>query len=213
MHYLLAALGKAGIYYLMDGLSSSNGGYGNIRDPGSISATKARVYYDPGAGALEKLIDTVLGTVNPYTGKPPLADPALAGVILVNEGGLEFLSIKGVPAGLQPLHAAWRKQHGLSGPAEFPKPDSWTDARMGDTQRFFVDLQQRTAEWMTRHLRQAGYQGLVTAYDNWNSPAADAARAQFDWVDMHNYYAEPSSFVTPGSVMRETACWPAAPST
>nr|WP_315253002.1 hypothetical protein [uncultured Duganella sp.] len=223
MHYLLAALKKAGIYYIVDGLTGDTGAYGNngMLRPTSL---KLRVYYDPEAQAhWKKLIDKAYGAINPYTGLSTLADPALAGVILVNEGGLEFVTRGRVPDELREPFTAWlqKKYQGNSGlakawknelaPAEtleaksvgFLKQSAWNSPRMADTQQFYVALQKTTADWMTQHLRQQGYQGLVTAYDNWPSPAAHLARAQFDWVDLHAYFSEPSKFVSPGSVMRQ----------
>ncbi|WP_343731147.1 hypothetical protein [Duganella sp.] len=223
MHYLLAALKKAGIYYIVDGLTSDTGGYGNNGMTRPVSL-KQRVYYDPEAQAhWKKLIEKIYGVVNPYTGISTLADPALAGIILVNEGGLEFVTRGRVSDELREPFAAWlQKKYPGSGALSkawksdlaageaveaksvgFLKQSAWNSPRMADTQQFYVSLQKSTADWMTQYLRQLGYQGLVTAYDNWPSPAAHLARAQFDWVDLHAYFSEPSKFVSPGSVMRQ----------
>jgi hypothetical protein len=75
--------------------------------------------------------------------------------------------------------------------------------RMADTQRFCIELERSTADWMGAHLRASGFKGLLTSYNNWLSPAAHATRGQFDWVDLHNYFSEPSAFTSPGSVMRQ----------
>lgn len=223
--YLLAALRREGIYYVLNGLSSDNGGYGGI-DQRWVDQRqlRLRLYYDPQAQAHWKnLIDELLGKVNPHTGQSVLADPALAGLILVNEGGLPFVTRKGVPDALRPRFAEWlKKKYGntasLAGvwgselangetleahSVGFPKPDAWTGKRMSDTQQFFVDLEKEAARWMTAHLRAAGYAGPVTAYNDWLSPAAHLARGQFAWVDMHNYFSAPTRFVAPGSVMRQ----------
>ncbi|WP_373991134.1 hypothetical protein [Duganella sp. BuS-21] len=223
MHYLLAALTKAGIYYMVDGLTADTGGYGNngMLRPTSL---KLGVYFDPEAQAhWKKLIEKAYGAVNPYTGISTLADPALAGIILVNEGGLEFVTRSRVPDELREPFATWlKKKYAGTGalakawksdlaPSEaleaksvgFLKQSAWNSPRMADTQQFYVALQKTTADWMTQYLRQLGYQGLVTAYDNWPSPAAHLARSQFDWVDLHAYFSEPSKFVSPGSVMRQ----------
>ena len=223
--YLLAALRREGIYYVLNGLSSDNGGYGGI-DQRWVDQrqVRLRLYYDPLAKAhWKKLIDELLGTINPHTGQSVLADPALAGLILVNEGGLPFVTRKGVPDALRPRFAEWlKKKYGSTaslagawgnelGDGEtletrsvgFPKPDAWTGKRMADTQQFFVDLEEEAAGWMTAHLRAVGYAGPVTAYNNWAAPAAHLARGRLAWVDMHNYFSEPTRFVTPGSVMRQ----------
>ena len=222
-HYLLAALKKQGIYYMLNGLSSGNGGYGGIDDRWvDHRHLRIGVYYDPDALAHWKmLMDKMLGAPNPYSGVAPLADPAMAGLIMVNEGGLAFLSHAGIPDVLRPLFNDWlKKKYGntaalaqawkgeLAGSESIesksvalPKQDAWSSRRMSDVQRFFFDLEKSTADWMTAYLRQVGYQGLATAYDNWLSPAASLSRGQFEWVDLHNYFAEPSAFVNQGSQM------------
>ncbi len=224
-HYLLAALKREGIYYVLDGLNSDNAAYGNIKERWiDRHHARLRVYYDKEAQAhWKKLTERMLASVNPYTGTSVLADPALAGLIMVNEGGLAFLTRNGVPDELRPLFADWLEKKYLNTAAlaqawkgelergesleaksvGFPKPDAWTSRRMSDTQLFFVDLEKTTADWMAGHLRQLGYQGLLTAYDNWLSPAAHLSRGRFDWVDLHNYYSEPTDFIEPGSVMRQ----------
>jgi hypothetical protein len=224
-HYLLSALRREGIYYILNGLSSGNAGFGDIKERWVDQRhVKLRLYYDQEAQAhWKKLMDRMLASVNPYTRISTLADPALAGLIMVNEGGLAFVTRKGVPDELRPLFADWlRKKYlnttalakawnGELGKREsleaksvgFPKTDAWTSRRMSDTQQFFVGLEKTTADWMTQYLRQSGYQGLLTSYDNWISPAAHLSRGQFDWVDLHNYFSEPSGFSAPGSVMRQ----------
>lgn len=221
-YYLLAALKREGIYYVVNGLSSDNAAYGNLQERWVDQRhAKLRVYVDPEAQAhWKKMMDLMLGSVNPYTGASTLADPALAGVILVNEGGLEFVSRNGVPAELRPLFSAWlKKKYGnasaLSGtwrgelksgegidanavPA-FPRINDGVGKRMSDVQRFFVDLEKSQAEWMTQYLRRAGYKGLITANNNWLSPAAAMARSEYAWVDLHNYFNEPTAFNQPGS--------------
>ncbi|MRW93038.1 hypothetical protein GJ699_23855 [Duganella sp. FT80W] len=220
-HYLLAALKREGIYFMLNGLSSDNGAYGNLQKRWENQRqAKLRVYYDPEAQQhWKKLIDRMLGTVNPYTKLSTLADPALAGLIVVNEGGLEFVNRGGSTPELKQAFAAWLKQkyggtaqlakawngelkagENLDGsPPAFPKTDAWTSRRMADTQRFYVELEKSTSAWMTQYLRRAGYKGLITAYNNWLSPAAHLARAQYDWIDLHNYFSEPTGFVSSGS--------------
>jgi hypothetical protein len=222
-HYLLAALKREGLYYVLNGLSSDNGAYGNVQQRWvNQRSTKLRLYYDDEAQAhWKKLIDTMLGSVNPYTKLSTLADPALAGLIVVNEGGLEFLTRAKPPAALQPAFAAWLKQkygssaqlaaawgnelkagEGVDGKGpELARPDAQPGRRMADTQRFYLSLQQQASQWMTAYLRSAGYKGLITANNNWLSPAAHLARAQYGWIDLHNYFAEPTAFTSPGSKM------------
>lgn len=224
-HYLLAALKREGIYYVIDGLSSGNGGYGSVKEQWVNERNlKQRIFYDSTAQEhWKKLVARLLGSINPYTGLQTLVDPALAGIIMVNEGGLAFVMRNGAPEELRvsfthwlerkygdiaSLRKAWRNElkadeNFASNNIALPKPDAWTSQRMSDAQRFYVELERTTADWMTQYLRQAGFKGLLTAYDNWLSPAAHISRGQFAWVDLHNYYFEPTNFVAPGSVMRQ----------
>ncbi|HYN53305.1 MAG TPA: hypothetical protein VES38_01215 [Methylotenera sp.] len=224
-YYLVAALKRNGIYLMLNGITGGNGAYGNISERWiGQKGLGLGVYFETEKQAhWKKLIATIYGSVNPYTGVTILKDPTLAGLILVNEGGLVMLSRQGVSDTLKPHFSKWLKAKYGSNKAlkvawgselkadenfeknqiNFPKPDAWTSRRMSDLQQFFGASEKTTADWMTQYLRQLGYTGSVTSFDNWQSPAAQASRAQFDWVDMHDYFAEPSSFVAAGSVMRQ----------
>ncbi len=224
-YYLLSALKHEGIYYVLDGLSSENAAYGNIKERWIDQRhAKLKLYYDQEIQLhWKKLMEQMLASVNPYTKISTLADPALAGLIMVNEGGLAFVTRDGVSNELRPMFTEWlKKKYGSTAALAkawqgelragesleaksvgFPKPDAWTSKRMSDTQQFFFNLEQTTVEWMTRYLRQLGYKGMVTAYDNWLSPAAHVSRGQLEWVDLHNYHFEPTKFTTPGSVMNQ----------
>ncbi|MGV7210621.1 hypothetical protein ACLB1G_22540 [Oxalobacteraceae bacterium A2-2] len=226
-YYLLAALKKNGIYYLLDGMSSDNGAYGVTERWINKLDLKPKLYYDAATQQHWKtLVSKLYGSVNPYTGISTLADPALAGLILVNEGGLAYI-LRGnnPPTQIQALFAAWLKKKYVTDTAlkaawgsDLKSTESVSSAaialaknydpggkRMGDTQRFFVDLEKSTGDWMTSYLRSIGYQGLVTSYDNWSSPAASISRGTFNWVDMHSYFAEPTGWVDSGSVMPQTS--------
>lgn len=224
-HYLLAALRREGIYYILNGLSSDNGAYGNVDQRWlNQRGLKRRLFFDYAAQTHWKdLMRHMLGATNPYTGTTVLDDPALAGLIMVNEGGLAFLTRNGTPDELRPLFSDWlRKKYGTtamlakawrgelastesleSANVRLPKPDAWTGARMSDAQRFYAELEKSTAEWMSHYLRGLGFKGMLTAYNNWLSPAAHASRGQLEWVDLHNYFSEPTQFVAKGSVMRQ----------
>jgi hypothetical protein len=169
------------------------------------------------------MMEKLFTSINPYTKTSTLNDPALAGLILVNEGGLAFTNRNGGSDVLQSQFAEWlKKKYGSTAALDkawkgelksgesieaksivFPKTDAWISQRMADTQQFFVDLEKTTADWMTQYIRQLGFKGMVTAYNNWLSPAAHVSRGQFEWVDMHNYFSEPTNDTQPGSVMRQ----------
>lgn len=227
LYYLLAQMKKNGIYYIMDVITSGNGGYGNItkRWIDSKYLTK-RVFFDPEAQAhWKKMVDKLFASINPYTGTSLLKDPALAGLILVNEGGSIFVNRYGFSPGLTPLFNAWlKKKYGTTSAmattwktelkstetieantVALASLSAGSTPRMADTLRFLTELEKSTADWMTAYLRQDlpnyGYKGLVTAYDAWVSAQSTASRAQFDWIDMHSYFAgAPSNFTDPGSV-------------
>lgn len=211
--YLVHAIKKNGLYLILNGLSNGNGGYGNIQERW-ISKKKLHegVYFDADKQAhWKKLIQTMLGKANPYTGQTILQDPVLAGLILANENNLVFLNRQGAQPWLKPHFAKWlaRKYGGqaqlqqawgaeLKADESIAKhsvalasPDAWTSTRMRDTQAFFYETEKRTADWMTSYVRSLGYRGWMTAYNLWHSPAAHASRAQLPWVDMHNYFAHP----------------------
>ena len=223
--YLLFALKREGVYYILNGLSSGNGAYGNVNERWLDKyKMKLGIYYDVNKQLhWKKMVEKMYGGMNPYTGMTTLNDPAFAGMIMVNEGGLEFVTRNGVPDEFKPLFSDWLKKRYATTNAlssawkgelragesleqasvNFPRPNEWTTARMADTQQFFVDLEKSTADWMTQYIRQLGYKGLLTAYNNWLSPAANIARGQLEWVDMHNYFSEPTNFIANGSVMRQ----------
>jgi hypothetical protein len=226
LHYLLAALKREGIYWMIDGLTSWNGAYGDVFPHRWVKRynLKLGVYYDAEQQRhWRRLVEEILAKKNPYTGSATIDDPALAGIILVNEGGLAFLTREGIPDVLRPLFAEWLKTKygntkalaadwkGELGVGEslekqtirFPSSNRGSSKRLADTQQFFFDLERTTADWMTLHLRRIGYKGLVTAYDNWLSPAAHASRAQFTWVDMHGYFSEPTAYTMSGSRMSQ----------
>jgi hypothetical protein len=212
-HYLVYALKKNGLYLILNGLSNGNGGYGNVQERWlGRRKLHSGVYFDAETQAhWKKLMSTMYGTVNPYTGVSVLKDPTLVGVVLVNEGNLVFLNRHGVAPTFKPYFSDWLKQkYGTQDElkkawgkelkstenlthktVEFPSPDAWTSKRMADTQQFFFETETATAQWMERHLRSLGFQGVVSSYNLWHSPAAHASRGLLPWVDMHNYFAHP----------------------
>lgn len=225
--YLVSKLKQAGIYMMLNIQSSSNGGFGTGNATPRWKTKHglvARNYYDPTAQAhWKELVDAIFLKVNPYTNSSLLADPTIAILCLVNESGPNFIFRKSAPQALLPAYIAWLQQrystienlrkawnikdhanqlHSWS-EIEFPNPNDPPSAKMGDLQRFYFELEGRTAAWMTGHLRLRGYRGIVTAYNNWLSPASHASRAQFELVDIHHYNGEPDAWVQPGSRMKQ----------
>src|SRR5690606_22034629 len=95
VHYLMAALKKEGIYWMIDGLSSWQGASGNAEnrwDP--LPGLKLELNYTNDAFQhWRQLVTRLLADINPYTGKAPIHDEAMALVILANENGMEFETI------------------------------------------------------------------------------------------------------------------------
>lgn len=219
-YYLMAELKRNGIYYILNGLSSGNGAYGNINERWvNKKELHTGVYFDAESQShWKQLVAKMYGSVNPYTGISTIKDPAFAGMILVNENNLTFVNRNGVNPVFKPYFSKWLKEKYGSNAAlklawsskttgiselksnenldvnqiNFPAPDAWTSLRMADTQAFFVDTEKKTADWMTQYVRTLGFAGQVTSYNFWSAPAAHATRSQFSWVDMHNYFAHPN---------------------
>jgi hypothetical protein len=224
-HYFLAALKREGIYWMLDGLSSWNGVYGDVGDDRWIFKhdVKLGVYFDEQAQAhWRKLIDKVLNTKNPYTKLTPLQDPALMGVILVNENSLNHvvnlstLDLADIRK-VDKAFSQWLEKKYGSTPKAFEiwgesldstgiivaRNDWSASVRVADTQRFYYEAQKNTLQWMTDYLRGLGYQGLISNYDNWSNLQDSASRQLLEWVDMHEYQDEPSDWVSVGSSLKQ----------
>lgn len=222
-HYFLSALKREGVYWVLDGLTSWNAAYGDVGRNRWVQRrnVKLGVYYDPDQQAhWKELVKRLLGTVNPYTGMRILDDPALAGVILVNEGGLNALINQAPSPEMDRLFAKYLTAHYGSvaaakrhwGPLEAMSSDAtlprgvWVKSeKMIDAQRFYYDQQLKTVTWMTAYIRGLGYKGLVTAFDNWPTLQDQATRANLSWVDMHTYHDNPSVYARPGSRIKQTS--------
>ena len=70
--------------------------------------------------------------------------------------------------------------------------------RMISFQRLVHDMETTSYTWMKNHLRDQGYPGLVTSYNNWDSITENSTRSVADFIDAHGYFNETSSF-GPGS--------------
>lgn len=229
LHYLMGRLKAAGIYWVVEGMASDNGAYGNVQPHRWIKRhrLKERLYYDP--TALEhwkRLVTSLWGRVNPYTGLAPLNDPAMLGLALVNEGGVAFLAtLEGrYPKELAGPFGTWlttryrddaalRKAWGgeatardrLGVSAEVPDEIRGTGKRSRDFSAFVADQETTLYKAMEAHVRSRGFKGMVTSYNNWNFKHADAVRDVVDWVDMHAYQSLPSRYAEPGSTLIQTS--------
>jgi hypothetical protein len=224
-YYFTAALKREGVYWLMDAMGSWNGAYGDVSDDRWVFKhnVKLGVYFDDEAKAhWKKLVEQVLNKENPYTHLSPLQDPALMGVILVNEGGLNHLvNLSTVDkADLDKVNQAFTQwlvlkygsmdkalvalaESSSNGLVEVPIKEWNTSARVAESQRFYYETQKNTLHWMTNYLRDLGYQGLISSYDNWDNLQDSATRQLLEWVDMHDYQDEPSDWVSTGSTLKQ----------
>jgi hypothetical protein len=229
LQYLMAKLKAAGIYWMVDGLTSDNGAYGNVQPHRWINKyqLKERLFYDPAAlDHWKQLVTSLWGRVNPYTGIAPLKDPAMLGMILVNEGSLAFIATMNghYPQALEDAFGVWLMKH-YKNQAAFTK--SWgaeaspqdrpgksvnipdqirgSDKRARDFSAFITATETSLAQVMTAHVRSSGFKGLVTSYNNWTFNAEDETRDALEWVDMHGYQSLPTGFADPGSSMPQTS--------
>ncbi len=194
IRYFMAALKRAGIYWIVDGLTSESGALGGRDiDRWSVEGDlKRRIYVDEDAFQhwlrFQKL---VYATVNPYTGLAPLKDPALALVVPYNENGIEFTSWTHGPdngepywSGYRPAFNAFlRKRYkdtatlarswgGLAagenleeGTVALPRNRRIGGGRMHDFQAFMVEMERALAARLEGALRGLGYRGLVAPYN------------------------------------------------
>lgn len=232
IHYLLAALKRNGIYWMMDGLSSWRGAYGGHDDrwdPGGN--LKLALHLDEAAFAhWKRLTEAFLARTNPHTGIAPIHDDALAMVILANENGIEFDGVvhdrPGRPP-YDPMLAApfnrWLKQRYASSAALEKAWGSlgWTErledgsirlpgdryadsARMRDLQAFFVEVETASAAKMSTALRGLGYKGLISTYNNWPTIQTALSRRGLEAVTMNTYHDWVGGYA-PGSKLLQTS--------
>lgn len=222
-HYFLAALKREGIAWLLDGMTSWNGAFGDVGLDrwAKIRNVKAGLYYDPDQKMhWKEMIRRILGAYNPYTARKIIADDNLYGIILVNEGGLNPVVNSDSDSGLDRLFERWlinrygsteaaTKRWGTKGPRAgnitLPRRVWNVNPWVVDAQRFYYEAQTESLRWMSEYLRDLGYQGKLSAYDNWTSLQDQATRAHLSWIDMHDYHELPSRFAQPGSRIQQTS--------
>lgn len=202
LHYLLAALKKQGIRWMIDAATSWNGAYADVGNNrfAKVHNLQVSVHYDVEAQAHWKLlVQRILNVKNRYTGTVILRDPALLAVTLFNESGLGFGTRKNVPPELLGRFREWSAGTQVSGNR---KDDVSFRSKSNATvtlQDFFTEMEVGTLKWMTAYLRSLGYTGLVTNYNNGKSLQAAASRASTELVAVHAYYDHPTNFIREGS--------------
>jgi hypothetical protein len=226
-HYLLAALKKRGIYWMIDLMSSPNGAYGNVEPHRWIKKynIKSSIYHDDAArDHWREWVKRRMLEKNPYTGLALKDDAALMGVVLMNEGGFSYISNAGFLPSLQPKFNVWLKKHYNGDRAKLEKAwgdvkatENWDQAsilfpvnrwwppspRIADTHRFGEELQSEALAWMEKFLRGIGYAGMITSYNNGTTLSEHAARRRLSWIDQHAYHDHPSDFGSAYSQMQQ----------
>lgn len=218
VRYFMAALKKNGIYWIIDGLTSERGAFGGVADDrwGTGGNLKLEVYVDDTAfDHWLRIQKELFGTVNPYTGLTTFADPALALVIPVNESGIEFNSFVHATPGLaspfsqklepafnaflqarygssEKLQNSWgglgRSEHLEAGTVKLPVSRHGGGKRLLDFQEFVVGLEQRLALRMTNALRDLGYHGPVSMFNNWFTVQTALSRAPQSLTAANTYH-------------------------
>lgn len=228
--FFLAELKRMNIHWVFDAMSSDNGAIGGVYPHRWVKKHKLKeqVYLNERAQQhWQELTRRMLAIVNPYTKVKVIADPALLGIILVNENGLNYLHTtrQHWPDGLDAAFNAWLKQQGLNNDAlakrwkaskdasddldlnavSLPPGAKVTGAKAADAQRFITELEARTAAWMSEHLRSMGFKGWITSYNNWAAFQASVSRSAFNWVDMHAYHDEALSWAVGTSIQQTSS--------
>lgn len=232
VHYLLAALKRNGIYWIIDGLTSSRGAYGGYDDRWEANGDlKLRLHLDEEAFAHWSMLqERFLARVNPYTGIAPIHDDALTLIVLANENGIEFDSVvherTGKPhydeALAAPFNGWLEKRYGSTdalsqawgdlandeqleaGKVRLPGNRYADSARMRDLQAFFVEMEQATVARMGKVLRDFGYRGLISSYNNWPTVQTGLSRRVLEAISMNSYHDWVGGYA-PGSALTQVS--------
>lgn len=200
--FFAAELRKRGIHWIVDLLSSENAALGGVF-PHRWSDNNhmiARTFLEPDAFRhWQELAKRLLTTPNPYTGYTLANDPHTALLILVNEPALEFrlgletgFARSGIPPLFLKAYQEWADQHGGTQLQSSSSPGN------ADFQRFLSDRQVSTLRAMTTTVRDLGYTGLYTSFDNWPTFGQLPSRQELPLIDMHAYEHDQAPAATPG---------------
>ncbi len=233
LYYLMAKLKAEGIYWIIDGMSSDNGAMGDVQPHRWVDRhdLRGRSFYEPEVMThWKRMVLTLWGRKNPYTGVPPLADPAMLGVILVNEHSLAVhlqhlkRTGKGYPKVVEEHFAGWLASKYREQPV-FEKAwgrevaitdrigqrvalpgELWENSkRAHDFAAFVADVEISQAREMEAYLRSLGFRGLASAFNVRSFLHADLARDATNWVDMHAYQTLLMQFAMPGSKLEQSS--------
>ena len=237
IQYLMAALKKNGIYWMVEGLTSWRGGYGNYDDRWSPSeGLKLEVNYeDKPFEHWKKLVTAIFTKVNPYTGVAPIRDDALSVFILANENSMEFETVvhdrpgRAYPDSLDKPFNTWlRKKYGSTQALRAAWPDLKANERLEnasvrlpidryvpsprlrDLQAFFVETEKANIARMTKVVRDLGYRGIISDYNNWPTIQTGLTRKDLQAVTMNTYQDGVMSYEPGASIKGESSLADAA---
>lgn len=189
---LVAALERRGIYLTTD-LYVSRPVLASEVYPGATGnldyGFKHLIHVNVRAKESWKAFARVLLThVNPYTGRAYRDDPALATLVLVNEGEManEPDDLRKDPreaALWDAAFAAWKQRTGISG--------DWGSPACS---RFLWETHRNTERELTAFLRdELKVKALITDLNGWSDEwGTQACRAGLDYVDNHMYWDHPA---------------------
>lgn len=216
-YYLIAALRNQGMYFFVDMLASWNGAYGDVRGHrwtrGQHDVTLGSLVQDEDKAHWLGLVKALWAKKNPYTKLAMLEDPALVGVMLVNEGDTDFLLRNSLDNKMLMPFRDWllnkyksdevlKSKIGLdSKDINLPRVTERTILN-AEFQRFTTELQLKQLGWMKQQLAELGYKGPVSSFNTWPSYHNALSRKQLSFVDQHQYADHPKGgMIEPGTGM------------
>lgn len=184
-HFLVAELSKRGIYIYMDNLGPGRW----MEKPGSYILQKEKT------DQCKEFVKEVFLSVNPYTGKKLVDDPAFALTEIVNENSLTYGGdIKNhYPEAQKILSERWEKWQQDKGITS-PKPLTGTpmEGNGEEGRRFFAAQQRAFLEEYYKFLREIGVKVPICG-TNLELTAGDLWASQnMDFMNDHTYFGSSS---------------------
>ena len=181
LDYLIAALINRGLYLTTDLYVSRP--VAGVKNPKILIPVDEATFQD-----WRTFVVKFLGHTNPYTKRTYAAEPALAWLVMINEGNYAnyWTAIRELPA-WSTAWATWRKAHDL---AELPLPE---DFHRADVASFIADTDRVTFKRMVAVVQQevSCHALLSNANGWWNLVTDQGPRLQYDYADDHFYVDHP----------------------
>ncbi|HEY3301833.1 MAG TPA: hypothetical protein VGJ90_13760 [Methylophilaceae bacterium] len=204
--YLMNALREQGLYFFVDMLGSWNGAYGDVKGNrwtrGQYDVTLGSLISDTDKLHWLNLAKVLWNKKNPYSNLTTLGDPALAGVMLVNEGDADYLLRSSQDKKLLPPFKNWLlkkyqtnqsvedKTGGAFDKLSLPSVSEHS-ALNREFQLFTTEMQTSQLNWMKQQLSNLGFNGPVTSFNTYPSYHNAVTRSQLSFVDQHQYADHP----------------------